>query len=157
MANRKKSFSALGWWLVVVIIIVIAVLVYPSVSRITSKQIHQKTDKVVARYQKAITNCIQKNQNQLKNCSAGQHSIPKPYSSWFHAIRSIHVYRGVIQVRIKQNLGETTFIYYIPRAIQRRWFSSTTQPTRSVSWQRIESSYCGLSDKQYSCKNFMKH
>ena len=156
MAREKKRLSILGWWIIVTVIAIIAILVYPSVFRVTQSQAHRESDKMVAKYQAAVTRCIQKNHNKLALCSTGQEGIPPVYSSWFRAIKSIHVYRGVIQVSLKLNLGEHLFIYYIPRQVRRRWFSSTTNPNSSVTWQRIESSYCGLDNKTYSCQNFME-
>jgi type II secretory pathway pseudopilin PulG len=156
MAKNKHRSSLWGWWLVVVILIMIAILVYPSVFRVTQKQAQVKTAERVAAYQKAVAACYEKNKRQLTGCDAGKNGIPPVTSSWFGTIKSIHVYRGVIQVRVKMNLGEPLFIYYVPRPVPRRWFSDSTNPKHSFTWQRIESSYCGLDNKTYSCRQFVK-
>lgn len=155
MTKKKRSFSLLGWWLIIVVIVLTAILVYPTVFRATLNKAHKESDQRVMHYQAAIERCLNNKKGKLCRCNAGQAGIPPVYTSWFGTIKSIHVYRGVIQVHAKVDLGQPVFIYYIPRQVQRRWFSSTTKPGRSVTWQRVQSSYCGLDNATYSCRHFM--
>ena len=153
----KRCSALLGCCLVAIIIAMIGILIYPSLFQVARSQAYEETSQVVGPYQAAITRCIQENKNQLERCNAGQENIPAAYSSWFRSIKSIHVYQGVIQVRIHLNLGEPVFVFYIPHLVHRRWSSSTTYPNTSVNWQHIETNCCGLKDKNYSCKNFIEH
>jgi hypothetical protein len=156
MAPKKKHLSTLAWWAFAAIAAILAILIYPSVFKTTLPTANAASDKKVAPYQAAVTRCIHDNHGKLDNCSAGEHGIPSPYGSWFNAIKSIHVYRGVIQVRVKPE-GQPLFFYYTPRHTPRRWAATTTVPRGSVNWHRIASSYCGLDNKIYTCSNFAAH
>jgi hypothetical protein len=149
----KRYSTLLGWCLVSIFIGMIVILIYPSVFQVARSQADKESSKVIEPYQVAIIRCIQKNNNQLQRCNAGEENIPAAYSSWFRSVKSIHVYQGVIQVRIHLSLGEPVFVFYIPHLVRRRWSSSTTYPNTSVIWQRIETNYCGLRKKNESCNS----
>jgi hypothetical protein len=155
MNNKNQQSSRWGFWVIAAVVVVIAILVYPSVSRITQNDVAVETREKVNRYQQAVALCYEKMNRELKGCNTGQNGIPKAYTSWFNAIKSIHVYRGVIQIRAKMSLGEPIFIYYIPRPIAQRFFATSTNQKSSISWQRIERQYCGLNSDTYTCKHFM--
>jgi hypothetical protein len=153
----KIRSTILGWCLVVIMMVMMAILIYPSVFQFTRSQAYEESSQVIGRYQAAITRCIQRNENQLERCNAGQEGIPDSYTSWFHRIKSIHVYQGVIQVRIHLNLGEPVFVYYIPHQIRLFGFSSITHSNIAINWQHIETRDCALDKKNDSCKNFSRH
>lgn len=157
MANHNKKQSLYGWCAVVAVIVLIAIVAYPSVSRITRKQANEQASKLVQGYQRAIMACIQKQKGKLDHCQAGSAGIPDPYSSWFGAIKGVHVYRGIIMVDTRADLGHQYYIYYIPRLIKRRWYNLATTPNAHITWRRLESRYCGLNHTHYRCKNFITH
>ena len=157
MATRKKIHRTLGWLLLFIIVAMVAVLFYPSLFHITKSKAHVKANQAVASYQAAIGRCINDHQGQLATCNAGTNGIPDARNNWVHTVKSVHVYQGVIRALVRLNLGKKLFIYYIPRLVQRRWSSATTDPQQSINWQRVDSKYCGLDKKMYSCKHFAKH
>ena len=157
MATRKRIHRRLGWLLLFIIIAMVAVLFYPSMFHITQSKAHLKANQAVANYQAAINRCIHDHQGQLSPCHAGSNGIPAARNNWVRTVSSIHVYQGVIRALVRLDLGKKLFIYYIPRPVQRRWSSSTADPQQAIHWQRIDSKYCGLDEKIYSCEHFAKH
>ena len=157
MTSHQEKHRLYGWYAVILTVVLITILAYPSVSRITRKEANQQAATLAQAYQRAVTACIEKYQGKLEHCQAGSAGIPAAYSSWFSAIKGVHVYRGVIMVDTRTDLGHKHYIYYVPRLISRHWYNFATTPRAHVTWQRLESPYCGLNNTHYRCEYFMMH